>query len=288
MKREERGGNASEWQAKKRPAPQNSTLPPTHTVAAVHDGFLLHKSITRTPLGGAVLTAAMTAAASARAPRGELAPAYSFSRREVAPGDWASTPVDAPGTTASYRVFAVAALAADIKETACRVHDSPFDAAANASMPTASYDLPDGTTLELGPDRLNIPECLFQPRLLGGYGLDAIASSPDALSLPDAVMKTLAATDSDLRRDPLGAVVLSGGGALLTGLRDRLEREVGEAAYTLASKTKVVCPNNTIERRFGVWIGGSILASLGSFQQMWMSKAEYEEHGKSLIHRRAP
>jgi hypothetical protein len=34
--------------------------------------------------------------------------------------------------------------------------------------------------------------------------------------------------------------------------------------------------------------GGSILASLGSFQQMWMSKAEFEEHGASLIHRRAP
>jgi hypothetical protein len=34
--------------------------------------------------------------------------------------------------------------------------------------------------------------------------------------------------------------------------------------------------------------GGSILASLGSFQQMWMSKQEYEEHGPGLIHRKAP
>lgn len=34
--------------------------------------------------------------------------------------------------------------------------------------------------------------------------------------------------------------------------------------------------------------GGSILASLGSFQQMWMSKQEYEEHGPALIHRKAP
>lgn len=35
-------------------------------------------------------------------------------------------------------------------------------------------------------------------------------------------------------------------------------------------------------------LGGSILSSLGTFQQMWMSRAEYEEHGSSLIHRRAP
>jgi hypothetical protein len=34
--------------------------------------------------------------------------------------------------------------------------------------------------------------------------------------------------------------------------------------------------------------GGSILASLGSFQQMWLSKAEFEEHGASLIHRKSP
>ena len=34
--------------------------------------------------------------------------------------------------------------------------------------------------------------------------------------------------------------------------------------------------------------GGSILASLGSFQQMWMSKKEWEEHGAALIHRKAP
>jgi actin-related protein len=34
--------------------------------------------------------------------------------------------------------------------------------------------------------------------------------------------------------------------------------------------------------------GGSILASLGSFQQMWMSKQEYDEHGPGLVHRKCP
>ena len=51
---------------------------------------------------------------------------------------------------------------------------------------------------------------------------------------------------------------------------------------------QVVCPISTVERRFSVWIGGSILASLGSFQQMWMSKAEYQEHGAGLINKKAP
>ena len=42
------------------------------------------------------------------------------------------------------------------------------------------------------------------------------------------------------------------------------------------------------DRRFSVWIGGSILASLGSFQQLWMSKAEYEEQGAQGILRKCP
>lgn len=37
-----------------------------------------------------------------------------------------------------------------------------------------------------------------------------------------------------------------------------------------------------------IGVGGSILASLGSFQQMWMSKQEYEEHGAGMIHKKAP
>ncbi|XDV53105.1 hypothetical protein PO909_021689 [Leuciscus waleckii] len=40
------------------------------------------------------------------------------------------------------------------------------------------------------------------------------------------------------------------------------------------------------ERKYSVWIGGSILASLSTFQQMWISKDEYEEAGPSIVHRK--
>jgi actin-like protein 6A len=36
---------------------------------------------------------------------------------------------------------------------------------------------------------------------------------------------------------------------------------------TQGVKVKIISPMATTERRFSVWIGGSILASLGSFQQ---------------------
>ncbi|KAG9464021.1 hypothetical protein GDO78_020640 [Eleutherodactylus coqui] len=53
-------------------------------------------------------------------------------------------------------------------------------------------------------------------------------------------------------------------------------------------RLKLIASNSSIERRFSSWIGGSILASLGTFQQMWISKQEYEEGGKQCVERKCP
>ena len=42
----------------------------------------------------------------------------------------------------------------------------------------------------------------------------------------------------------------------------------------------------TQDRRNGVWNGASMLGSMASHQEMWMSKAEYEEYGAPLISRK--
>jgi len=55
-----------------------------------------------------------------------------------------------------------------------------------------------------------------------------------------------------------------------------------------AMKAKTALPFTRLERKFGVWIGGSILASLGSFHQMWVSKAEYQEQGAALLAKKFP
>lgn len=46
--------------------------------------------------------------------------------------------------------------------------------------------------------------------------------------------------------------------------------------------------SSSVERRFGSWIGGSILGSLASFQQLWMTRKEYEELGAAAIERKFP
>ena len=61
-----------------------------------------------------------------------------------------------------------------------------------------------------------------------------------------------------------------------------MQREITALAPS-SMKIKIVAPP---ERKYSVWIGGSILASLSTFQQMWISKQEYDESGPSIVHRK--
>ena len=53
-------------------------------------------------------------------------------------------------------------------------------------------------------------------------------------------------------------------------------------------RVKVASAGGGAERRIAAWLGGSILASLGSFHEMWVAKAEYEEHGHTILDRKCP
>ena len=66
------------------------------------------------------------------------------------------------------------------------------------------------------------------------------------------------------------------------GIADRLSNELVNLAPS-SMRVKVIAPP---ERKYSVWIGGSILASLSTFQQMWISKQEYDECGPGIVHRK--
>ena len=88
--------------------------------------------------------------------------------------------------------------------------------------------------------------------------------------------------DVDIRKDLYNNIVMSGGTTMYTGIPERLNKEVTALAPS-TMKIKVVAP---AERKFLVWIGGSILSSLSTFQAMWITKAEYQEVGASIVHRK--
>ncbi|PRP73433.1 hypothetical protein PROFUN_16820 [Planoprotostelium fungivorum] len=69
---------------------------------------------------------------------------------------------------------------------------------------------------------------------------------------------------------------------MFPGIADRMQKELTALAPS-TMKIKIIAPP---ERKYSVWIGGSILASLSTFQQMWISKEEYDESGPSIVHRK--
>nr|KAF7399845.1 hypothetical protein H0235_015582 [Vespula pensylvanica] len=79
--------------------------------------------------------------------------------------------------------------------------------------------------------------------------------------------------DVDIRKDLYANNVLSGGTTMYPGIADRMQKEITALAPSTI-KIKIIAPP---ERKYSVWIGGSILASLSTFQQMWISKQEYDE-----------
>ena len=88
--------------------------------------------------------------------------------------------------------------------------------------------------------------------------------------------------DVDIRKDLYANVVMSGGTTMYAGIADRLSKEL-TALAPASMKVKIIAPP---ERKYSVWIGGSILSSLSTFQQMWISKQEYDESGPSIVHRK--
>jgi len=178
-------------------------------------------------------------------------------------------------TGASFSSSAEREIVRDMKEKTCFAaldFDQAKKEAEQSSTHDIVYELPDGSTVTIGSQRFRAPEALFQPSLLG----------KEFPGIHELVFDSIKKCDVDVRRDLYQNICLSGGTTMTSGLPERLNKELVSLAPS-AIKIKVVAP---AERKYSVWIGGSILSSLSTFQSSWISKSEYDEAGPSIVHRK--
>uniref|UniRef100_A0A3B3TM10 Uncharacterized protein n=1 Tax=Poecilia latipinna TaxID=48699 RepID=A0A3B3TM10_9TELE len=141
----------------------------------------------------------------------------------------------------------------DMKEKLCFVaqyFDQQVKTAASSSTLDKTYQLPDGREVSIGEERIRCPEALFKPELIGLYQINCE---------PNKTCRNLA---------------------------EETENRVKESRRFLTRdlfSLLIIAPDG---RQLSVWSGGSILASLSSFQEMWISKQEYDESGPGIVHRK--
>ncbi|XP_047442400.1 actin-like protein 6A [Mugil cephalus] len=255
----------------------------THTTAIpVHDGYVLQQGIVKSPLAGDFMS--MQCRELFQELNVEIIPPYMIaskdSVREGSPASWKKKE-KLPQVTRSWHNYMCNCVIQDFQASVLQVSDSPYDEQVAAQMPTVHYELPNGYNCDFGAERLKIPEGLFDPSNAKGL------SGNTMLGVGHVVTTSVGMCDIDIRPGLYGSVVVTGGNTLIQGFTDRLNRELSQKTPP-SMRLKLIANNTTVERRFSAWIGGSILASLGTFQQMWISKQEYEEGGKQCVDRKCP
>jgi len=176
---------------------------------------------------------------------------------------------------ATFNTSAGREIVRDMKEKLCYValdYEKELNKAEEDSDLERVYELPDGSTVTIGNERFRTSEILFRPDMMG----------KEADGIDKLTFNSIQKCDIDVRRDLFSNVVLSGGTTMIEGIDARLRKDISALAPPSA-KIKVVAPP---ERKYSVWIGGSILSSLSSFQDLWITREDFDECGPGIVHRK--
>jgi actin-related protein 4 len=264
----------------------------TATVQSIHDGLIMKKSIQKSSLAGNWVNSQIRTLFANMDPKIDVTPHFMIASK---------TPVDAGAPaqaeyrqfkippTPSFRALEEDRVLAEFKESVVQIWPGNLHSAnpqgpsaldLARSQPGRVFEFPDGSNQMWGGERFNIAEGFFDHTAASQTGEPVTKS----MTIPEMVKASIAAVDMDIRPHLLGNIVVTGATTLLNGFADRLNNEL--VAMFPGARIKIQAAGLTAERRFGSWIGGSILGSLGTFHQMWISKKEYDEFGANVVEKR--
>lgn len=254
------------------------------SITPVHDGLILKKGVNRSPLAGNFVSSQLRLLFSTSTPEIPLTPHYLItSKTQVDAGappqaTYRTFPNnDAPDI--SFRRLQEERVLTEFKESVVQVWPGPGRLTSNSqnggtnedlvkTQPGRPFEMPDGWNQMFGAERYRAAEGIFDAKMVLS---DAANPAPSpGQTLPALIQSSLSQVDVDIRPHLLANVVVTGGSSLLYGFTERLNNEL--TAMYPAPRVRITAPGNTAERKFASWIGGSILASLGTFHQVRFSR----------------
>jgi len=246
----------------------------------VHDGYALQKSMLKFDIAGNWVTSELQKLVEGTMGVNVI-PHYKFnksSRGDQFVAEYLSNIRDDP----SYEQFWKREILRDMKETCLSVGEDLSSSLNNvgnigmsSNLTNSTYELPDGRLVELGEEKNSILEKVFYP----------IKETPGFFGYHQMILDTISKGDVDIRKELSSNIFVCGGNTLFSNFPERLQKQLLNASPQ-ALKIKLILHPSSAERKFSSWIGGSILSSLGTFHQLWLSKIEYDEHGAMIIERK--
>jgi len=122
-----------------------------------------------------------------------------------------------------------------------------------------------------GNERYRAPESLFIPALINkeGAGLHA------------EIYHSIMDSEIHMRVELAGNILLTGGTSMFQGLAPRLVTELERLSPSQRWEINVYAPP---ERKYGAWIGGSLLSSIDNFEKICVTKELWDSLGRGIVH----
>ena len=174
----------------------------------------------------------------------------------------------------NYNSFINMKIFKNIKEKQCYLklskEDNKDEKIDDFSSIASEFILPDGNKIELGDEKILAPEILFNNKL----------NFSEYPPFHELVFNSISKADINIKNKLYNTVVLSGGNTLFRGM----DKKMKNCLQGLAPKHIEIKVRMNSNPQLSCWNGGNVICSLSSFRKILVTKNDWTEQGKSILH----